>query len=204
MGEYKISSLVFSFLPSQKALLLLVKSLGCSRRCKASMWRESLQHRFKHLKTGIAGKRWETHNYSSTPRCGHNNFIVNPLVPLTSFTREVWRARGHSPAAGSLSVIGTVCLITFFFFLHRFLYYLERLLFPLPCSWFPDSEGNTSLVNEVQAFETSWLVHGPVPAHNLVMGTRQRKGDLGRQFLELELESILPWRAILLALDFCF
>lgn len=112
MGEYKIFSLFFS---SQSKALLLMKSLGCSRRWEVSMWRESLQHRFKHLKTGIAGKRSETHNYSSIPRCGHNNFIVSPLVSLTSFTGEVWSARGHSLAAGGLSVIGTVCLMTFFY-----------------------------------------------------------------------------------------
>lgn len=118
MGEYKIFS-PFSFSSQSKGAVVVNEISGLQSEVRSF----NVEGSFKHLKTGIAGKCSETHNYSSIPRCGHNNFIVNPLVSLTSFTREEWRAPGHSPAAGGLSVIGTVRLMTFF--LHRFLYYLE-------------------------------------------------------------------------------
>lgn len=106
------------------------------------MWMKSLQHSFKHLKTRIAGKCSETHNYSSTPKCCRNNFIVNTLVFFTSFTREVRRAGGNSQAAGSVSVIHTICLMTF----SKSISLLPRdPLLPLQFSCFLDSEETTIL-----------------------------------------------------------
>lgn len=170
------------------------------------MWMKSLQHSFKLLKKGIAGKRSETHNYSSAPRCCHNNFIVNTLVFFTSFTREVWRARGNSQAAGSLSVICTICLMTF----SKSISLLPRDPSPSPSvlvfSWLRKTQFWASqTVNVKQAFRISRLTYfSKFFHHNSVMGKREGRGNLERQILQLELESLLSWKTILLAFEFCF
>lgn len=199
MGEYEIFSL-FSFSPQSKGAVVVNEISGLQSEVRSF----SVEGSFKRLKTGIAGKRSETRNYSSIPRCGHNNFIVNPLGSLTSFTREVGRAQGHSPAAGGLSVIGTVWLMTFFYmdFFITWRPFSSPSMFTFSWLWGKCTFGQP--VQEVQVCKTSRLIHWPVLAHNLVMGKRKGKADLGRQILELELKPTLPWRTLLWLLTFVF
>ena len=122
---------------------------------------KSLQHNFKHLKTGIAGKCSEPHNYSNTPSYCHNNFIANTLVFFTSFTRGIWRPGGNYQAAGSLAVIGTICLMTF----SKMISLLPRELSPSPSIfmffwlWGKPSFWASQRVKVAQVFRIPRLLH---------------------------------------------